>query len=483
MRWNSGWIVLALGLAACGGSKPLARGDDQPAAMRPNDIEAARRKASAKLTDAELERMVDQLFIRTDDNRTNFLRLLYAGSRPVPWLIRTLDEPRTWNKEFDSDGDPAEDGSPFHRICQLLEEAAPPEAVRPLTRFATHPNARFRADAAGAIAAIGTIDALGPVKTALTDPDLKVRSGALSGILSGIAKCRRDPTFVNSIFPAVADLLKAGRYEGQGPANVLATLDTARAAAILESAQYFNTRNPQLQQVLRALDSATIKVPMPLLGPLLGELEVAAERDAARQHDYAAALILYARNPDSQAEGRFQILLGSPHEAISDAGARGLEILAGIDPEAAVSEASERLGFVAMTKPQQTYRLVQVYRDQVNTAGHWHFFHDPSGDYYKETVQGLAAVGATLKAGILTNAAHSITPDGPAPATAERLKQMGAAVWTGYVEMSKIDGAFRESEKRPGERLNILLARYAVAHRTDFARQSATGCVPRPPKS
>jgi HEAT repeat protein len=156
-------LILILALSACKQINPNSwdmHGDLSAAEVR-KSYEAERRRESARFSDRDLQRMVDQLFIEADPNRSNFHGLLYAGSRPVPFLIQALDEPRTQTTVFFREGFHLYGNSPFERICDLLDAVAPPEAVKPLARYLEHPDSTFRRQAAVVLGKIGTPESLG----------------------------------------------------------------------------------------------------------------------------------------------------------------------------------------------------------------------------------------------------------------------------------------------------------------------------------
>ncbi|HMD69796.1 MAG TPA: DUF4375 domain-containing protein [Bryobacteraceae bacterium] len=464
-------LILALALPACHQSRPSPQpihGGQSGKQIR-ESWEADRTRESARFTDADLGRMVDRLFVEADPGRANFHGLLYAGSRPVPFLIKALDEPRTWTTVFFRDGFHPDGSSPFERICDLLDETAPPQAAKPVARYLEHPDPRFRQLAAVVLGAIGAADCLEPFKKALGSQDRELRQYAILGLMNGLNRKRRDETFFQAIFPAVVPLLKTGVYDSEGPAGVLMAIDPAKGAPILESPQYFVAGNPQSHQVLRALDRDGVKVRLAILLPLLAQLERLAAKENVRELDYAAALILYARNPDELAENRFHVLINSPSSTIAAAGARGLELLAGIDPHAAVRAAYDEHGFAAMTQPQRYYHAIEDYRDEVDNGGHSQYFYNSSGDVYETAIEGLRSIGATGKAANLSNAAGAFGLLRPAAANEDRRRRTEGFGPLQDGIFKAADASFYESEKRPGERLDVLLALYALQHRSDFA--------------
>lgn len=487
LRFRRGQMILAVAVCALAamviavtwpsrGVRPPAAWNmnRQPYGKRSGDElraswEAERKRESARFTDADLRRMVDRLFVEDDPGRVNFHGLLYAGARPLPYLLKALDDPRTSTMVFEKTGfDPIE-MSPFGRICSLLDDLAPAEAAKPLARYLELPDPMFRRGAASLLARLGCAECLEPVKRALADKDRQVRESALSGLSRGLGKRQRDEKFLSGVFPVLVPLLNAGTYLTVSPAGVMMAADPVKAAPILESPRYCTVRNPQLREVLAALDREGVKVPREILLPLLAQLEPLAIKESREGGTYAAALVLYANNPDDRAESRFRTLVHSPSSTIASTAARGLEVLAGIDPHGAVWDVYGKRGFAAMTGPQQFYFAVEIYRDEVNNGGHNQYFYNDDSDLYRIAIEGLRAMGAPSKAAILSEAARAFAPGRPAPTEAERRNQMEefGPPQSRIFEMA--DQRFYKSENEPGGFLDVLLAQYALEHRRDFA--------------
>jgi hypothetical protein len=441
-------IVLLTSLVAC---------------RRPERVDA---RAAAQVSDAELKAMVDRLFVDYDPERANFRTLMAAGDRAVPFLVQALGEPRTQTAVFK--GTRFDGTSPFDRICSLLSHANSAQAVDPLTQYLQHADPAFRGAAASVLARIGTVECLQPVKKALADPERRVREYCLGGIRGGLKDRRQSQAFLAGVFEAVAPLLKDGDYDPYGPANVLAAIDAGQAAPLLESPECFTTRNPQLRDVLKALNFEGHKTPHAILMPLLRELAPAAASNGRRGLEFASALRLYARNPDADAEATFRGLLYAPNDSVATGAASALEILAGIDT-ARVMSLGHDSKFAIMTTPQRYYFAVSEYHYEVCNGGHDQFFGNTAGNLYPTVVEGLWAMGASSKAAILDEALRAF---GMRPATdrtkrqaqMERLSGVADTIWR------VADQQYYESEKKPGERIEVLLSLWAVGNRGDFER-------------
>ena len=308
------------------------------------------------------------------------------------------------------------------------------------------------------------------MKRALADKDPQVREFTLIGLKGGLDRQRRDEKFLSGLFPVIVPLLDAGTYDVASPAGVMMAADPVKAAPILESPRYFAVRNPQLREVEAALDHKDVKVPREFLLPLLSQLESLAANESREEPAYAAALILYANNPDDRAESRFWTLIHSPSAFIASTAARGLEILAGINAHDAVWDAYNKKSFARMTKPQQFYFAVELYRDEVDNGGHSQYFYNDDSDLYQIAIEELRTMGGSSRAAILQVLRAPLLRWVPAPTEAGRREADGRVrpapehhLQDGRpapVQLGK--GACRE----PGGAADTL---YALKHRSDFA--------------
>lgn len=483
-RFNRGWVlglIVFLLVLAPVALKKLPIGtrsyqspnvDQQPYGKRSGaDLhaswEAERRRESARYSDADLQRMVDRLFVQDDPQRANFFGLLYADARPLPFLLKALDDPRTSTTVFSGSGVSITDTSPFERICALLRNLRPTEAAKPLARYVDNPNPMFRRTAALLLASIGTQECLEPVKRALADEDHEVREYALIGLTS---KGRpRDEKFLSGLFPALIQMLSAGNFAPESPAKALIVVDPANAVPILESPRYFSIQNPQLAEVLEALDRPGVKVPRTILLPLLAKLDSSSTNESPEQVTYAAALTLYANNPDEHAETRFRTLINSPSSIISSAAAQGLETLAGINVRDVVMDLYDRRGFTTMTQSQQFCLAVELYRDEVNDGGHKQYFYNDDSDLYETAIAGLYAMGAASQAINLSDASRAFSSGHPAPTEDGRRDQLESFGPDQDRILETADKRFYQLEEEPSARLDVLMTLYALKHRTNFA--------------
>ena len=429
-------------------------------------------------SDAELQQMVERLYVKEDPRRANFFALRSAGTRAVPFLIRALNDPRTRTATFADLKFDLSGTSPFVRIGQLLAETAPPGAVKPLTTYIDHPNTDFRAEAGYVLGRIGTADCLEPVRKALADREHHVREMTLIGVGNALKEERRDQAFLSGMQEVLVPMLKDAGYDIEGPATVLVEIDAVKAMPILESPEYFSLGNPQLDTILKALNREGHKTPHAILLPLMKELEPLAAKDTRRSVEYEHALFLYGRNPDAAADAKLHALLGSDDESVAYGAAMGLEILAGIEPSDVVFALYDASKFTAMTQPQQYYYAAREYQDEVLNGGHDQYFSNSSGDTYRTAIEALRAMGATAKLSILMDATTAFSPEKPSVDQQARRVQLDHMSAIGDGVLKAADRRYYDSEKKAAERMETLMTLYALEHRADFLPVAAAGVKP-----
>ena len=449
-----------------GGFREWLRNPDY---QRAAEKRIAARKAltiPADLSDEALAEMVERLFVEKDDD-FNFERLQLVGQRGVPLLIAALDEPRTATVDWGFSGAHGLAGdSPLERICNLLEPFAPHEAIGPLARFAQSPKESFRKAAARALGNIAATDCSAPLRKLLDDEDDYVRGNAMTGIEGAIEAKRGDPLFLEAIFPAVVKLLnRSDMGVGGEPPKLLLKIDVEKALPILLSPEYLTTSNGELYHLLDALNEGGFKVPQAQLGPLLSELKKKSIQPDSLGRDYAAALRVYARNPDEATEQTLRTELTSPNDRIARAACEALAYLSGIEnPLDAIQERMNESGFAGLTEPQQNYEAVFLYDAEVRNGGHLQYFANSSGNNWKSARRGLTAVGAAERARMLEEAIAVFGPGGPPEDREARQAIVARFSKSNDAAMEALDDRYYAGT----ENLEKLLSLYAIENKKHF---------------
>ena len=128
-----------------------------------------------------------------------------------------------------------------------------------------------------------------------------------------------------------------------------------------------------------------------------------------------------------------------------------------------VFERFEAAGFAGLTRAEQVAHCVHWLELEVNNGGFDQFFWNSAGDYARETVDALEAIGA-VKFADLVRRAIAVFPGGDPPRDRDERgdamsgKNTGGELWYDH------DGEFYEYP----ENLAQLMRRYADAHRGEF---------------
>jgi HEAT repeat protein len=416
-----------------------------------------------ELSDAEIQRMVDRLFVQADKD-FNFERLKLVGAKAVPFLIEALGDPAKATKRFGKREHVGDAKTPFERICELLEPTAPAEAVEVLAGYLEHEDGHIREHAALVLGSIGSSQCIEPMLSAFARADEGVWSYAMMGMERGIEAERCEKEFVDAMFPLLVKLVDHDPSTGGMAPKLLLAIDDDRAASVLLSPEHFTIENRRLHRVLKALNQAGCRVPHERLFPYLKAVKPLADR-YPHDYGYAEALKAYAYNPDGSAEATLRGELNSANEPVQTAAAEGLAILSGItDAGPVVFDAVEKHGFDGLSQAQQYYYAVFVYDAEVNNGGHAQYFVNSSGAHWRAAIAGLKAVGAVERSKILGEATALFGARGPSEDDEARHKQLA-----GFSK--RVDESLDALDKRYyscDENVGVLLCLYAIEHKEDF---------------
>ncbi|MCC9606945.1 DUF4375 domain-containing protein [Blastopirellula sp. JC732] len=414
----------------------------------------------------EIQTLIDQLYVPGDD-RNRVSRVKSLGTQAIPLLIAELSSERAYSQKFPMPKFPLDDEWAFTRLCDALEETSPSAAAKPLARFATHPAAEVRRNAAILLGKIGTEECVKPLTTLLADDDDQVRGWGMLGIQRGLEEGRRDEKFLQAIFPALEPLLalEDSSVDDEAP-GLLLTIDRQRAVAAILKSERFNSANIQFASNLKALNELQISVPHELLLPQLSQLEPISG-EFPHMYNFSEALIAYARNPDANAKAYLQKQQSeNEDEMVREYAAKGLAILDGVDDaEEFITLHYYDVGFEKLTAEQQNYIAVRNYELEVGSGGHDQYFVNTSGDEIQIAHRGLMAIGAIKKGKVLAAAIALFGPSGPAVDQDARIEQMERFSPKQDEQFNSLDDQFYENE----EVIPEMLADYVLENKSHFA--------------
>lgn len=474
-------ILVALGIAGFIAyrflkSRTQPRGGFRDWVKRPDykqaaaDFFAARKalKVPDDISDDEIQKMVDRLFVRDDDD-FNMDRLKLIGSKAVPFMIAALENSKRASTHFVGRGHALDATSPFQRIVELLSPIGPPETAGPLIRYIDHEDDRIRRLAAIALGNTGSSACIDPMLRALHDDDDHVRSYALMGIKRGMTGQRCTAEFLEAMFPAMTRLLnRDDRSIGGHVPELLLSIDSARAIPILLSPEYFSIENRQVHFIIRALNKAGHRIPHDTLLPFLTAVRPLVDK-YPHNYDYAEALNAYAHNPDSSAESLFRTELMSSNDKVQEAAANALAFLSGvINAREVTFGAFDKHGFDQLTRPQQLYFAVSIYDSEVNNGGHAQYFVSSSGDHWRSALEGMTEIGAVARAGILHETVSLFGSAGPSVENEPRHREIARFSRRQNKLLGELDNKYYACD----EHVDALLAQYALRNQEHFVART-----------
>jgi hypothetical protein len=211
------------------------------------------------------------------------------------------------------------------------------------------------------------------------------------GVERAIKENRGERVFFDEIFPALAGVLNHLNYTTRNAPRILIRIDRERAIPKLLSPELLSIDNPQLQEVLAALNLARHPIPHARLFPLMRQLEPIVDRYPG-DYQFGAALVSYACNPDAETETKLRSYLHSPIEIIGQSAGWALMVLNGL--ENAVEDMYGEKGFDGLSEPQKRYEAVRMYDAEVNNGGHSQYFGNSSGGDCRWAIEGLREMAA-----------------------------------------------------------------------------------------
>jgi hypothetical protein len=353
--------------------------------------------------------------------------------------------------------------SPLLRISDLLSKSDSPDAAAPFLDLLTHQEARLRQHGAMHLAELAQPNCIQAVIRLLASDDKDLRHYTMSGIGHALYAKRGAPQFFQAIRPHLVPLLQLDDIFGYAP-KLLAQIDAVSAAPILLEPKQISPDNPQLRQVMEALNESRTAIPHEILLPLIDRLEALIDK---YPHDYqlAVALFAYARNPDAQTELRLRAFLQSPNETVQTAAASALAAFYGVEGHyTKLCDLANDQGTDALTEAERNYYTASIYYYEIQNGGPWQYIGNSTADYHAQIVEGLRAIGAPKSAQILDELGRVFGPSGP-PANRELRNDQADAFAAGQsVAVDRLYATFPS----PGENLEMLLDLYAAVHAADF---------------
>jgi hypothetical protein len=353
--------------------------------------------------------------------------------------------------------------APFNRVCDLLEEDPPAEAVALLVPFLDDQSDEIRKSAALLIGKIGSDAVIAPIRKALADSDEHVRAHALFGLgrakeYRGLSEaCRRE------LFADVQRLI-LDVENAREAAAVLLDFDQQRAMELFLSDAVFRPDANALQGVLDALNYRGISVPRDHLVRLIEKL---GELKQEYPHDWQLhqALLHLAKHKNPGDRKTFERYLSHPNKYTAESAATGVLNLCGLEEfQERISQVIGSRGPNALNVPQRRYIAVIDFDNEVNNGGLTQYFFNSSGDDWRAAQAGLEAMGSKERLAILREALAKFGPAGPSEDHRKRMDQLAKLERANDTLFNDLDSRYYECN----EVVAVMAMRYVLANAEAF---------------
>ncbi|MCE9529964.1 MAG: DUF4375 domain-containing protein [Planctomycetes bacterium] len=375
-------------------------------------------------------------------------------------LLANLSDARARSKLLETKRRRGLPEAPFNRICYLLHENPPNEAVSLLIPFLDDKSERIRKDAALILATIGSDEVIAPVRKALSDENEDVIGGALTGLVRAIDQKRLSAACRHELFEDLQRVLAEGK-DGYS-ASVLFQFDANRATQFFLSDDVLTTKTKDLHEILGLLFENNIHVSRDRLLVLLGELNKVG-LEYPHDYQFKEVLKLLGRHQKPDDREIFEKYLSHDDKYIANSAAIGLLASHGVEEESVWSVARER-GFDASTEPQRHYFTVIEMDGEVNNGGLTQYFFNSGGDRWKTALAGLEAMKFKERLAIFREAIALFGRKGPSTNRNRRMVQLSELPTDNDKDLSDLDNQYYECK----EHVAVLAMRYVLSNPEAF---------------
>lgn len=354
---------------------------------------------------------------------------------------------------------------PLDTVLMCLYDLRPASAAAPLASLVNDPTDSIRKHAAWALGAIGTQQALEPLKVSFRDQDEYVCSYAMSGVRRALDAGATTPQFRAAAFDLVQTALYRPEYTvSRAAPECLLLLDRERAIHVLTDPKSLSLDQPGVEYRLRALREAQVAIDESTLLRLIARAE--RHVDTATSASLLGELLrsLASTSPQTAATV-VERFLDAPSKDVAEAAAEAFAIARGIsDPFGFGFDQLDKHDWEGLPHSIRLALAVRILIDEVNNGGLSQYFVNSSGQRWRDALNGLEAIGAASDLAMFKAAIARFGKIPPDQDDDKRHHQLAAIENADDGAFSAFDDAFY---KDPDAR-EVLLMRFIVKHAADF---------------
>jgi HEAT repeat protein len=432
-------------------------------AKRRRAVDRASEEAEA-WSDAELAASVERFIFEVESSEDAWAeeRILRGlGSRVHPVLLQVLADASLRTKLVTPTGEilGGIPEAPVNRVCKLLGDSPPVEAIGLVTPFLNEPSEQIRKDVALVLGSIGTPEIASPLRKAMADSDEYVRDYALIGLKRAIKSQRLNDECSHMLHGDIQKLLVEGKNAGAA-AGLLLHFNQERAVELFLSDAIFTPNHKSLHEALNALAEAKVAVPRERLLAIIAQLEAG---DLKYPCNYALreALRLLGQRKSSEDQTLLRARMQHKDRKVAEGASAGLLASHSLENfRQRLWNIEGQPGLDLLTAPQRHCRAILILDAEVNNGGLSQYFVNSSGDHWRDALAGLNALGSKERASVLYEAVAKFGGTGPSEDRTARLSQLAKLVQDDEDVFETLEQRYYEST----EVVEVMMTCYVLDH-------------------
>jgi len=402
--------------------------------------------------------------VKTGRNAWGELRILKAmGARVHPVIIDILKDPSVRPRLTVPTGIDLLPEAPLDRLCDLLEENPPAEAVELLIPFLDDPSSQIRKNVALVLGNVGTSNIATAMRKAFSDADEYVRSYALMGLERAVNGQHLDARCQRELFDDLQKLISEGK-NADNAAALLLEFDKERATEFFLSPVVFTSDSTSLHEALEALADRKVPVPRDRLLTLIDELEQ-SKLEYPWTYTLGGSLRLLGQLRQPEDRHFLELRTTNADEAVAQGAAAGLLAMEGLENfRQKLWDKEKAVGFSSLSDPERHFSAVTGLDGQVNNGGFSQYFVNSDGNDWRDALAGLDAMGCKERAAILREALGKFGSDGPATERETRQQQLARHARANDALFDSLDTRYYECT----EVVEVVATRYVIRNAEAF---------------
>ena len=413
--------------------------------------------------------LVDYYVFETNSSRDGWAEIrtiAELGEEAYPRALEILRDPSMHERLTSlGEGEFSLPTAPICRLAKIFDQDAPPppEAAELLAPFIENESREIRKSVVLVIGSTGSAESLPSLQQAAKDEDDYVRSYMLMGIQRAVTGCRISDPDKPKFFELVAGMWPEDTSFNVSThlPTILIKLDRDRAVERLLMPDLFTIQFEPVWRILEAFGSESVMAPR---DKLLQLVEKASEdiEEHPNKNTLESALFLLGKHRMEEDLPLLERMVDHTDKDVSRGAVKGLySYHRYFDLIRNPWDVEEAKGWDALTEAEKHICAIEVLKGEVDNGGFAQYYFNSSGELWQDAFNGLAAIGADKRHGIMKATLERFEQSEPAVDRETRNSQLSKIVSKQEDPFKEQDSAWYKAEDEP---LDRLMFRYNLAN-------------------